>query len=276
MASPLTVVLTGGNKGIGFAIAQSLLAQSASTPVILYLTARSVALGEQAIAELLSSTPPAPGSDVRFHQLDITSASSISALAADLKRDAGAIDVLINNAGILPSGELSADLAKQVVRCNYDGTKAVTFALLPLINPGGRVVNVSSTGGTMRNLPSPALRARFLDAQLTVEKLDVLMRKFEQDVALGQWKEEGWPENAYRVSKMGMTGFSSVLAKENPGILVNACCPGWVKTDMAPMGTKTPEEGARTPALLAVGDIGGRTGRFWRDGAEVPWTEGVE
>ncbi|KZO95159.1 oxidoreductase [Calocera viscosa TUFC12733] len=276
MSSPLVIVLTGGNKGVGYAIAQTLLASSSHTPVVLYLTARTPVLGEQAIAQLLASTPPALGSDVRFHQLDITSASSIAAIAADLKRDVAAIDVLINNAGILPSGDFSVQLAKETVGCNYDGTKAVTFALLPLIQPGGRVVNVSSTGGVMRNLPSPALREQFLDPALTVDKLDGLMRKFEQDVEGGTWKEEGWPENAYRVSKMGMTGFSMVLAKENPNIIVNACCPGWVKTDMAPMGTKTPEAGARTPTLLAIGDIGGKTGRFWKDEVEVPWTEGIE
>jgi len=274
MADPLIIVLTGGNKGIGFAIAQALL--TSGTPLILYLTARSPVLGEKAIAELLSSTAPPLGSDLRFHQLDITSASSIQELASDLKRDVGSIDVLINNAGILPGGELSGELAREVVGCNYDGTKAVTLALLPIVKPGGRIVNVSSTGGAMRNLPSAELRQQFLDPKLSIEKVDGLMRKFEKDVEDGRWKEEGWPDNAYRVSKMGMTGLSMVLAKENPKLLVNACCPGWVKTDMAPMGTKTPEAGARTPTLLTIGEINGKTGLFWRDEVVVPWTEGIE
>jgi len=277
MSNPLVIVLTGGNKGIGFAIAQALL--SSGTPVTLYLTARSPSLGEKALAELHSTSPPAQGSTLKFHQLDITSASSIQSLTSDLKHEAGSIDVLINNAAILSEAELTAELAREVIGCNYDGTKAVTLALLPLIKPGGRVVNVSSTGGSMKNLPAaPALRKRFLDPELTIAKLDGLMRQYESDVEQGTWKERGWPEmhSAYRVSKMGVTGLSSVLAKEYPKILINACCPGWVKTDMAPMGTKTPEAGARTPTLLAIGDIGGTTGKFWRDEVVVSWTEGIE
>ncbi|EJU05771.1 NADP-binding protein [Dacryopinax primogenitus] len=252
--NPRVIVLTGGNKGIGYAIAQALL--RSSEPILLYLTARDPALGQEAVDKLRSNL--SAGSDVCFHQ------------------EIGAMDVLINNAGILPVRELTADLAREVVQCNYDGTKSVTLALLPLIKPRGRVVNVSSTGGAMRNLPSTTLRARFLDPALTLDKLDSLMRKFESDVQEGRWKEEGWTDNAYRVSKMGMTGLSMVLARETPGVLINACCPGWVKTDMAPLGTKTPEEGARTPVFLAIGTIGGKTGRFWRDEIEVPWTEGPE
>ena len=49
----------------------------------------------------------------------------------------------------------------------------------------------------------------------------------------------------------------------NSGVLVNSCCPGYVSTDMTNnRGAKTVDEGARTPVLLACGDIGGIAGEF--------------
>lgn len=63
---------------------------------------------------------------------------------------------------------------------------------------------------------------------------------------------------------------TALLARENPGLLVNACCPGWIETEMGWSVTsgrtkppKTPEEGAIIPVRLAVGDIGNVTGKYW-------------
>ena len=55
-------------------------------------------------------------------------------------------------------------------------------------------------------------------------------------------------------------------------VLINACCPGWVKTDMA--GDKaplTPDQGAETPILCALLPAGGPNGEFWRDKAVTTW-----
>jgi len=125
----------------------------------------------------------------------------------------------------------------------------------------------------LKNLTSTVLRYEFLEPDLTRKGLDSLMERFVSDAKDGTWKAKGWPveKTAYRASKVGMTGLSSVLARDNPGLIINACCPGWVKTDMAPEGTKTPEEGARTPIFLAIGNYGNVTGKFWRDEKEVDW-----
>jgi carbonyl reductase 1 len=54
--------------------------------------------------------------------------------------------------------------------------------------------------------------------------------------------------------------------------LVNSCCPGYVDTDMTKgNGTKTPDQGAQTPVLLAIQDIGGKTGGFWQSEREIEW-----
>ncbi|CAJ2503308.1 Uu.00g107020.m01.CDS01 [Anthostomella pinea] len=61
-------------------------------------------------------------------------------------------------------------------------------------------------------------------------------------------------------------------AKRDRGVLVNACCPGWVKTDMTRGGgAKTPDQGAQTPVMLALHDIGGKTGGFWQNEKEIEW-----
>lgn len=134
---------------------------------------------------------------------------------------------------------------------------------------------------------SPALRARFR-AATTVADVTALMDEFEVAVGEGREGERGWPSAAYAVSKAGVVGVTGVIAGEGrdgkggegngkngnvgKGVLVNSCCPGWVKTDMTKgKGWKSVEEGARTPVLLALGDLGGRTGGFWQDEREREW-----
>jgi carbonyl reductase 1 len=70
---------------------------------------------------------------------------------------------------------------------------------------------------------------------------------------------------AYSFSKAALNAATRLLARENPGLLINSCCPGWVATELgAQAGTppKTPAEGARIPLHLAFGDIGDKTGQY--------------
>ena len=104
------------------------------------------------------------------------------------------------------------------------------------------------------------------------------MNEFTAAVENGREKDEGWPSAAYAVSKSGITGMTRAVAEEEKrrgdgrGILINSCCPGYVNTDMSKgRGPRSVDEGARTPVLLAVGEIGGVTGKFWRDGRVVEW-----
>ena len=55
-------------------------------------------------------------------------------------------------------------------------------------------------------------------------------------------------------------------------VLINACCPGYVDTDMTKhRGVKTIDQGAQTPVMLALADIGGVTGEYWRDEKVREW-----
>ena len=102
------------------------------------------------------------------------------------------------------------------------------------------------------------------------------MAKFTTDVREGKERERGWPSAAYAVSKAGVTGMTIALATDEKrtgkGRLINACCPGYVATDMTRGGgVKTPDQGAQTPVLLAIGDIKNQSGLFWENERPSQW-----
>ncbi|KAJ7427747.1 hypothetical protein WISP_04234 [Willisornis vidua] len=116
------------------------------------------------------------------------------------------------------------------------------------------MVSSSALGGC-----SQPLQQKFRSDTITEEELVQLMNKFVEDTKKGVHDKEGWPNTAYGVSKIGVTVLSRIQARllneERKGdhILLNACCPGWVRTDMAgPRATKSPDEGAETPVYLAL------------------------
>ena len=104
------------------------------------------------------------------------------------------------------------------------------------------------------------------------------MEEFTDAARRGLESEEGWPSAAYAVSKAGVIGLTRALAdevrREEGGREkeVVSCHPGWVNTDMTKgKGVRTPDEGARTPVLLALGLVRGKSGTYWVDGKEVEW-----
>lgn len=84
--------MTGGNKGIGFAIVKGLCEKFKG---VVYLTARDISRGEEAVAELKKL-----GFNPVFHQLDITDKISIERFKNHLKEKHEGLDILINNAAI--------------------------------------------------------------------------------------------------------------------------------------------------------------------------------
>jgi carbonyl reductase 1 len=157
--------------------------------------------------------------------------------------------------------------------CNYYKTLEACHAFFPIIKPHGRLVNVASTAGQLSKY-SETIRNRFLASQ-TVEDVTNIMRDFTSAVEAGKEKEAGFPSAAYAVSKAGLIGATRALAlaqKDKSSVLINSCCPGYVNTAMTKgNGTRTPDEGAQTPVMLAIHDIHGQTGVFWRDGKPLEW-----
>ncbi|XP_037687679.1 carbonyl reductase [NADPH] 3 isoform X3 [Choloepus didactylus] len=150
--------------------------------------------------------------------------------------------------------------AEMTLKTNFFATRNVCTELLPIIKPHGRVVNISSLQGSkaLENC-SEELQEKFRCEALTEEDLVDLMKKFVEDTKNEVHEREGWPNSAYGVSKLGVTVLSRIQARsleekrKVDRILLNACCPGWVKTDMAgDFGSRTAEEGAKTPVYLAL------------------------
>lgn len=253
--STKVAIVTGSNKGIGLAIVRALCKQFQGD---VYLTSRDVGRGQEAVESLSSE-----GLKPMFHQLDINNPSSITAAATYFKDKYGGVDVLVNNAGIAfkVADPAPFDVQAEVtLKTNFFATRDMLTHFLPLIKAGGRVVNVSSfVGSRTLNQCSPALQQRFRSDDITEDELVGLMQQFVDKTKTSEHKAAGWPETAYGVSKTGLTTLSMIharrLSKERPSdrILLNACCPGWVRTDMAgSKAPKSPDEGAVTPVYLAL------------------------
>jgi NAD(P)-dependent dehydrogenase (short-subunit alcohol dehydrogenase family) len=234
-------LVSGAAKGIGLEIVRGL----ATRGYAVFLGARDRAKGHAAADALANE------GDVRFVRLDVTDEASIAEAVRAIGHLAHRLDVLVNNAGVLlDEGRNVADVETAVLRqtleTNVLGAFALTRACLPLLrrSPHPRIVNVSSTAGSLADMAA------------TVDGGD------------------DFPAPSYRVSKAALNALTLVLAKDlrSDRILVNACCPGWVRTDMGgPNATLSPAEGAVTPLFLATLPDGGPTGGFFAEGVPTPW-----
>jgi NAD(P)-dependent dehydrogenase (short-subunit alcohol dehydrogenase family) len=228
-------VVTGGNKGIGFEICRQL----ARKGINVVLTARNAARGQKA-----ANTLQAEGLNVVFHALDVTDAASIQALAQSIQQTYRRCDILVNNAGILINGDgmsvmgEPADVVRETVETNVYGPMQLMQALIPAMKQQryGRVVNLSS--------------------------------------GLGQLTDMGDGYPAYRLSKTALNALTCMFAAATEGsnVLVNAACPGWVRTDMGgSSATSSVEQGADTAVWLATLPDSGPSGKLFRNRRRVAW-----
>ena len=226
-------MITGSNRGIGFEIAR----QCAAKSYRVFISGRNQEKLETALHQLQQENLKA-----EILLMDTSDGKSISEAAAQFRSLNIPLDILINNAGIGVRGDqlLSSgreEIFTQTLVTNAYGPLRVTKEFLPFIPPGGRVIMISSGGGSMTD-----------------------------DV--GGW----WP--AYCVSKTLLNSITRHLAHEleEKNISVNAVCPGWVRTDMGGAGaSRSVAKGAETPVWLALNAPQDVTGKFFRDKKEIPW-----
>ncbi len=186
-------LVTGGSRGIGRGIAVSLGAAGALVAVNF---ARNREAAEQAVAEI-----EAAGGRALAIQTDLESEGAAGALATALKgelerRGHGGLDILVNNVGRAEPGSVAyttADIFDRMIRVNLRAAFLLTSALIPQLNDGGRVINITSTASRLAN-PEFA---------------------------------------AYAISKGALDTFTRILSKELAPrrITVNTVSPGYTRTD---------------------------------------------
>ena len=214
-------LVTGGNRGIGLAIAQGLIDKGLDVVI----GVRDLDAG-QAVAKQIGA---------RVLEMDLERPESIVRAVADL----GSVDVLVNNAGVLGSGNLLTQ--PQDFATSMQVMVNGPYMLMQLLTPAmiaqgyGRIVNVSSGWGAFSDgIAGPA---------------------------------------AYGVAKASLNALTLASARVLPKMVkVNAMCPGWVRTRMGgPGASRSPEEGADTALWLATLPDEGPTGGFFRDRKPIAW-----
>src|SRR4051812_15778658 len=137
-----TAVITGANTGLGYETAAALAAKGAHV----VLAIRNLEKGKAASDLITRSTP---GASVALQELDLTSLDSVRSAADQLRSDHEAIDLLINNAGVMFTPKSTTkDGFELQFGTNHLGHFALTGLLLDRVldTPGSRIVTVSSQG----------------------------------------------------------------------------------------------------------------------------------
>jgi NAD(P)-dependent dehydrogenase (short-subunit alcohol dehydrogenase family) len=226
-------LITGGNKGIGRETAPRLIAAGHTV----WIGARDPDRGRQAADELGAS----------FVQVDVTDDASVTAAAATIGDQAGHLDVLINNAGILGDvtapEDMTVDQLRAVYETNVFGVVRVTNAFLPVLRRSAEpsVINVTSGLGSFTMIHDP--------------------ERVESQYRLA----------AYGSSKTAVTMLTMQYAKTTPDVRFNAVDPGQTATEFTGHLGHSVEEGADAAVRVATLGSDTPTGTVTdRDGA-LPW-----
>lgn len=238
-------LVTGATTGIGRATAAGLLELGATV----HVTSRSIDRAEAAAVELSSG----PG-DRRVipHPLDTADPDSVLALADRLAADGRPLDMVIHNAGALTAERQVNDQGTELTLASHlIGPYLLTRLLMPQLNPGARVLFMSSGGMYTQGLD--------------VEHLEMSEADYRGTVAYARAKRA----QVELVSHLG--------PRLAPEILLHAVHPGWVDTPgvdaalpafgsvLGPL-LRTAEQGADTMIwLAATGGDGAAAGQFWLD-----------
>ncbi|MGC5249199.1 SDR family NAD(P)-dependent oxidoreductase [Gordonia sp. DT219] len=183
-----TALITGGGTGIGRAIALE-FAKAGARVAVTYRT-HAPDDGFRAQIEEFSGSP------LVALALDATSEDEVVATLQAVHRAVGELDVLVNNVGGLvqrsPVADMDFGLWRQVMALNVDSTFLMIHHALPILNDGGRIINIASLAGRTGGHPGAT---------------------------------------AYATAKAAIFGFTRGLAKElaPSGITVNALAPGFIE-----------------------------------------------
>ena len=218
-----TILITGVSRGIGKALAQKFLSEG------YFVIGTSTKGNTDIVSENL----------VTF-QLDLSSPESIKDCANKIVSFGKSIDILINNAAAIWSERnndkhnINIEIFRKTLEVDLLGPVDFTLQILPIINSGGHIVNISSRQGSLNyvhEIKNPS----------------------------------------YQISKAGLNMFTRVLSFQlEDKVTVSSVHPGAVMSGLAASDANiSPEEAALDIYNLAVSKP--KTGQFWFKGESFPW-----
>lgn len=257
MADERVAVVTGTTSGIGKEVARA-LARDGFTVVMHGRDAAKLAVGVEDVRR------SAPAARIETARADLADPAQVEALAADLAARFPKIDVLVNNAAIVPHTRRAPHGVEETFAVNVLAIHVLVDRLADRLE-GGRVVTFYGGQGTN----------------------DLLL----DDLQTERKAYDGW--DAYTRSKNALGAWSIEAAKRRPGVQFLTVLPGLVNTEgmrglpgrmiwfsrLAGWLMRTPEQGARTPVWAATApELAGVSGRFygnlagsgWRNELKVP------
>ena len=225
------IFITGGNRGIGKGLVE------------IFSENNKVFFSARDKQKAKSVTESIGNENIDYVIMDVADERNVLNGIEYLREKTDSIDILINNAGILIPGlkhkidavETDDESILKTFNINTVGVLRVCKAVLPLMRPTSRIINISSGMGQMEGMSTGSV--------------------------------------AYRLSKSSLNALTIVLSKEllSRDIKVNAICPGWVQTDMGGYeATLTVKESVESIKKFALSD-NFPNGKFLRHGEILPW-----
>ena len=225
------IFITGGNRGIGKGLVEIF---SENNKV--FFSARDKQKAKSVIESIGNE-------NIDYVIMDVADERNVLNGIDSLKEKTDSIDILINNAGILIPGlkhkidavETDDESILKTFNINTVGVLRVCKAVLPMMQPKSRIINISSGMGQLEGMATGSI--------------------------------------AYRLSKSALNALTIVLSQElsSKDIEVNAICPGWVQTDMGGYeATLTVKESVESIKKFALSD-NFPNGKFLRHGEILPW-----
>ena len=225
------IFITGGNRGIGKGLVEIF-----SENYKVFFSARDEHKAKSVIESIGNE-------NIDYVIMDVADERNVLNGIESLREKTDSIDILINNAGILIPGlkhkidavETDDESILKTFNINTVGVLRVCKAVLPMMQPTSRIINISSGMGQMEGMATGSI--------------------------------------AYRLSKSALNALTIVLSQEllSKDIKVNAICPGWVQTDMGGYeATLTVKESVESIKKFALSDDF-PNGKFLRHGEILPW-----
>ncbi|MFF2809741.1 SDR family NAD(P)-dependent oxidoreductase [Streptomyces sp. NPDC058000] len=224
-------LVTGANQGLGRALVEGLAARTEPDGLVL-LTGRD----QRRVTDAAREVAQLPGTRgrVQGRVLDVTDVDAIAQLAEELRLKYGGVDVVISNAvaRLLP-GESQAERADELIDVSNTATHAILRSFGPVLRPGGRLLVVASSLGTLGHL-TPRLRHLFDGADL--DQVEYAVESWRTAIHNNTAQEAGWPlwlNVPSKVAQVAAVRAVAAIRRERDltaGTLIASVCPGMVDT----------------------------------------------